>query len=91
MDADELVHFTNYEVRKMKNKKEADYIYCEDLDEVCDWVNHNFEVIERRMAKAEKTEQRKGTITTILIGIIFYKLHKLTNAIENLEIKCGKI
>lgn len=68
--------------------KKDNYIYCEDLDEVCDWVNHNFEVVENRIKKTNK----RITGCYILLGAFIAHVYlKCSEAIENLNIKCSKL
>lgn len=66
--------------------KKDNYIYCDDLDEVCDWVNHNFEVVERRIKKTNK----RITGCYILFGALAAHMYlKFSEAIENLNIRCN--
>lgn len=66
--------------------KKDDYIYCDDLDEVCEWVNHNFEVVEKRIKKTNK----RITGSYIVFGVLAAHIYiQLSEAIAKLSIKCN--
>lgn len=67
-------------------KADNTYIRYSEMEGLCDDINHNFMVLER---KIKKTNRRVNNTYLLFGGALIFIYRKLSASIENLNIKCG--